>query len=269
MNLSDKLVRTAEAHPGKAAVLLEDHELPYRDLADAAARVAGWLRSLGVQPGERVGIMLPNVPQFPIVYYGILWAGAVVVPMNPLFKSREISFTLTDSQAKVLFAWEGTVADEARTSASAAGAKLIPVGPGTFEAELAAHQPTALSDREAQATAVVLYTSGTTGTPKGAELTHANLTTNTEVTARMLSATADDVIFGGLPLFHSFGQTVGMNVAVAVGATLTLLPRFEPAKVFEVLRRDRVTIMEGVPTMYVALLQSTTRGPVDTSTLRL
>jgi long-chain acyl-CoA synthetase len=268
MNLADKLVRTAQSHPDRAAVRLDDYQLSYRALADGAARVAGWLRSLGVQPGERVGLTLPNLPQFPVIYYGILWAGAVVVPMNPLFKSREIAFALRDSEARVLFAWDG-VADEAGKGASEAGVSFISVSPVTFGAQLAEHQPIELTDREAQSTAVVLYTSGTTGTPKGAELTHANMSTNTETTARMLGATADDMIFGGLPLFHSFGQTVGMNVAVAVGATLTLVPRFEPGKVFEVLQRDKVTIMEGVPTMYVALLQSTDRGGVDTSALRL
>ncbi len=268
MNLAQKLVRTAETHPDKAAVRLDEYALPFGALADNAARVATWLRSLGVQPGERVGIMLPNLPQFPIIYYGILWAGGVVVPMNPLFKSREIAFALGDSDAKVLFGWDG-VADEAGKGASAARATFIPVAPATFVAQAAEHRPAVLTDREAHATAVILYTSGTTGTPKGAELTHANMSTNTEVTARMLSATADDMIFGGLPLFHSFGQTVGMHVAVAVGATLTLLPRFDPDKALEVLQRDRVTIMEGVPTMYVALLQSKDRDTVDTSALRL
>jgi long-chain acyl-CoA synthetase len=158
MNLADKLARTAEAYPEKVAVRLDDDALQYRDLADGAARVTTWLNSLGVQPGERVGIMLPNLPQFPIIYYGILWAGGVVVPMNPLFKSQEIAFTLKDSEAKVLFAWDG-VATEAGKGASDAGATFISVGAATFGAQVAEHPPAALTAREAQATAVVLYTS--------------------------------------------------------------------------------------------------------------
>lgn len=267
MNLTDNLVRTATEHPTRTAVKLDDIEIPYAAIAGGAARVAGWLRSLGVEPGDRVGITMPNLPQFPVIYYGILWAGAAVVPMNPLFKSREFAFTLRDSGAKALFAWDGMM-EEAAEGAQEVGIPLIAVGT-SFTAEVGQHAPIDLVDRDAQDTAVILYTSGTTGTPKGAELTHANMSRNAQVGVDLLEATSDDIIFGGLPLFHSFGQTVGMNMAVVAGATLTLLPRFEPVRALEILARDRVTIMEGVPTMYVALLQVPDREATDTSALRL
>lgn len=268
MNLAGNLVRSAEADPLKVAVKLDGIEISYGLLANSAARIAGWLRSLGVEPGDRVAVMMPNFPQMPIIYYGILWAGGVVVPMNPLFKEREVAFLLADSQAKVAFAWEG-VAGEAGHGAAAAGTLFIPVGAADFMSQVMAHEPAEFFERQDEDTAVVLYTSGTTGSPKGAELTHRNMATNAEVCVGLTSLTSSDVMFGGLPLFHSFGQTVCMNNAFAVGATLTLIPRFEPAKALEVVQRDQVTVLGAVPTMYVALLQHPNKQDYDVSSLRL
>jgi long-chain acyl-CoA synthetase len=144
------------------------------------------------------------------------------------------------------------------------------VSPGEFESSLAALAPeTGFAPRSDSDTAVILYTSGTTGKPKGAELTQANMARNAEVSSRLFSLGLGDVIFGGLPLFHSFGQTCGLNAAVQSGACVTLLPRFEPAAALETLQRDRVTVMEGVPTMYIALLNHPERASYDTSALRL
>lgn len=267
MNLAQNLKHTAELMPNRVAVKLDDHVITFQGLADSAARVATMLRDLGVQPGDRVGVLLPNIAPMPAIYYGILWAGGVVVPMNPLFKSREIGYALTDSEATVLFAWEG-VAGEAGKGAADAGATLITVDAG-FAARVADHPPVALVDRKFGDTAVVLYTSGTTGSPKGAELTHANMARNAQACRGFLGLTESDVIFGGLPLFHSFGQTVAMNAGVLVGATMTLLPRFDPAAALEVIRRDGVTMLAAVPTMYVALLQHASRVQVDTPSLRV
>jgi len=268
MNLAENLLKTAAEHPDRVAIKFDDFELTYAALDGASALAAGWLRDLGVGPGDRVGIMLPNIPQFPIIYYGVLRAGAVVVPMNPLFKEREVEFYLSDSGAKVIFAWDG-VADQAQPGAEAAGAAFEVVD-GDFSQRLGSHHPAPeVVDRAPDDTAVILYTSGTTGKPKGAELTHSNLLSNVTATVALFDGSSDDVIFGGLPLFHSFGQMCGLNSAVTCGATLTLIPRFDPTKALEVLQRDKVTIMQGVPTMYVALLQHPQHGDYDTSTLRL
>jgi long-chain acyl-CoA synthetase len=268
MNLASNLARAAEADPAKSAIIFDDTVIGYGMLAQGAARVAGWLQSLGVQPGDRVAVSLPNIPHMPIVYYGILWAGGVVVPVNPLYKAREFSFVLADSQSRAFFAWDG-VAEEAGKGAAEAGAEFISVVPTEFLAMVMAHEPVALVDRDDQETAVVLYTSGTTGTPKGAELTHANMARNAQICVNMIDFSPDDVVFGGLPLFHSFGQTVGMNSTIAAGGTLTLIARFEPTKALEVLQRDKVTVMLGVPTMYVALLQHPEKEKYDLSTLRM
>src|SRR5580698_6333039 len=243
--------------------------MTYRALDEASARVAGLLHGRGLKPGDRVGIMMPNVAEFPVVYYGILRAGGVVVPMNPLLKEREVAYYLGDSGAGLVFAWHAFTA-EARAGAEHAEAELIVVDDVGFPELLAsAVAVEEVTDRGSADTAVILYTSGTTGQPKGAELTHGNLISNTEVARTdIVRARPDDVIFGGLPLFHVFGQTVALNVAVASGACLTLLPRFDAAHALRIISDHRVTVFEGVPTMYVALLHHTDRADYDTSTLR-
>jgi long-chain acyl-CoA synthetase len=268
-NLANGLVEAAQASDGRPALRLGDTKVSFAELDDASARVAGILVGRGLQLGDRVGIMLPNLLSFPPIYYGVLRAGGVVVPMNPLLKSREVAFYLGDSSARWIFAFTG-FADEASKGAAETGAECLVVTPGEFEQTLAAVVPdTRVIEREAEDTAVILYTSGTTGQPKGAELTHASLSKNAEVSSRLFSLTSDDVIFGGLPLFHSFGQTCALNAAVQMGACVTLLPRFDPASALETLQRDRVTIFEGVPTMYAALLQYPQHADYDTSALRL
>jgi long-chain acyl-CoA synthetase len=267
-NVADLLAASTRTHREDAALRLGEAVVSYADLDDTSARLAGMLVGAGMAAGDRVGIMLPNLTSFPAIYYGVLRSGGVVVPMNPLLKSREVAFYLGDSGARTLFAFEG-FEEEAAKGAADAGAECIVVTPGAFERSLAGHEPrTEVADRDPQDTAVILYTSGTTGKPKGAELTHANMLKNAEVSAALFSLSPDDVIFGGLPLFHSFGQTCGMNGAIGSGACLTMLPRFDPAAALEIIQRDGVTIFEGVPTMYVALLQYPDRGRYDVSTLR-
>jgi long-chain acyl-CoA synthetase len=269
-NLALNLVEAKDMYPKRPAVRLDDLVLTYEQLDERSARVTGLLAAHGVEPGDRVGLMLPNVPQFPVLYYGVLRAGAVVVPMNPLLKAREIEYYLGDSGAKLMFAWDGTAAEAAK-GAEAAGTGFVPVAPAEFDRLLGDQPPVrAVSSRADDDTAVILYTSGTTGRPKGAELTHANLRRNAAVSATTLfRLEPDDVVMGCLPLFHSFGQTCGLNAAVGSGACLTLVPRFDPGKALEVIQRDRVTVFEGVPTMYVALLNHPQRGDHDVSSLRV
>ncbi|WP_189034870.1 long-chain-fatty-acid--CoA ligase [Nocardia rhizosphaerihabitans] len=270
MNLAENLVITARNHPAQIAIRLDEVRIAYAQLEALSQRVAGILAEYDVAVGDRVAIMLPNVPHFAALYYGILRAGAIVVPMNPLLKEREVAYYLRDSGAKIIFVWQDFAA-EALTGAAQTDAVVVPVDPNVFLNRVMATEPRDIMvDRHPDDTAVILYTSGTTGQPKGAELTHANLVGNVDVCAEtLLHARSEDVIFGGLPLFHVFGQTCGLNVAVRVGATLTLLPRFDPAKVLEILVRDGVTILGGVPTMYSALLNQPGAGEVDLGALRV
>ncbi|MEX1141362.1 MAG: long-chain fatty acid--CoA ligase [Thermoleophilaceae bacterium] len=270
MNLASTLTDAADRGGSEVAFKLDEVELTYAALDGSAARLAGVLRERGVDAGDRVGVMLPNVPYFPVAYYGVLRLGAAVVPMNVLLKGREVEYYLRDSGAKALIAWHG-FADEAKEGAAAAGVEVIVVAPGEFEQLLDGADPaTEVVEREERDTAVILYTSGTTGSPKGAELTNANLLTNATVNAETLfHLTDEDRLLGALPLFHSFGQTCTMNAAIRAGAMVSLIPRFDPVKALEILQRDRITVFEGVPTMYNAMLAVPSRGEYDTSSLRL
>jgi long-chain acyl-CoA synthetase len=270
MNLASILKRTASAHADRVAVRLGDDTTSFAELDRASGQIVGLLQERGVQPGDRVAIMLPNVPAFAVVYYGVLRAGGVVVPMNPLLKAREVAYYLGDSGARLIFGWY-EVAEEVRKGATETDAETVVVHPATFADLVASTTPVPeIVDRDDEETAVILYTSGTTGKPKGAELTHANLSRNVEVVRTdLLHLTPADVIFGGLPLFHSFGQTCTLNAAVAAGASLSLLPRFDARQALEILAGHRATVFAGVPTMYGALLAYPERVAYDVSGLRV
>jgi long-chain acyl-CoA synthetase len=268
-NLAQLLSETASRHGSRPALKLDDVVVTYEMLSEGAARVAGLLRQRGVRPGDRVGVMLPNVPYFGFVYYGVLRAGGVVVPINVLLKGREISFYLSDSGAGQMFAWHD-FAVAAKEGAEDSGTEVIDVTPGKFE-QLLAGAPRVPEDveRDGSDTAVILYTSGTTGTPKGAELTHANMLDNCFYGGtELMRVSEQDVVLGALPLFHSFGQTCCLNTGVRAGSCLTMMPRFDPGKALEIIQRDKVTIFDGVPTMYHAMLNYPDRERYDVSSLR-
>jgi long-chain acyl-CoA synthetase len=268
-NIACHLIASAQRDPDRTALRLGERSLTFRELDDATARFAGVLRELGVSPGDSVGVMLPNVPEFAVAYYGALRAGAVIVPMNVMLKVREVDFYLRDSRARALICWQGCTAETDAAVADLSVTRLV-VEPETLSAMLAGAAPvTAAEQRAADDTAVILYTSGTTGRPKGAQLTHANVGTNAAVVCDLLGADEHDVLLGALPLFHAFGQICALNVTIRLGAMLTLLARFNPEMVLETIARDRVTVFQGVPTMYSKLLQDPARDRVDVSSLRL
>jgi long-chain acyl-CoA synthetase len=255
--------------PNRPAVRLDDTTLTYGALDTAVARAAGLLRAHGVGPGDRIGMQLPNVPYFPIIYWAALRIGAVVVPMNPLLKGGEVAYHLSDASAKAMLGWHG-FAEAATAGCADAGAECILVDPDGFDALLAAADPVDdVVDRADDDPAVIIYTSGTTGQPKGATLTHANLRAGAEVGRELIDAGPDSVALAVLPLFHVFGMNSLMNTGVIARGLLTLVPRFDPAAVLEVIQRDGVTTFGGVPTMYTALLNHPGRDRYDTSSLEL
>ncbi|MGO9904061.1 MAG: long-chain-fatty-acid--CoA ligase [Solirubrobacteraceae bacterium] len=268
-NLALNLTRAAQAHAARPALMLGETSLSYAQLDDLTARAAALLRRRGLRDGDPVGVMMPNVPEFAIAYYGVLRAGGVVVPMNVLLKQREVAFYLGDPGATLLVAWHA-FAQAAQAGAAQAGVECLLVEPGAFESLLRDVAPDAtVADRAQDDAAAILYTSGTTGTPKGAQLTHANLQRNAEVTLRtLLELEPEDVVLGALPLFHAFGQTCALNAAIAAGSALALVPRFSPELVLETIERDHVTVFEGVPTMYVALINHPGCERYDASSLR-
>lgn len=259
-NLASLLTESARTDGRAVALRLEREQVTYRTLDRVSAEVAGLLRSRGVGPGDRVGLMMPNVTHFAAIYYGILRAGAVVVPMNPLLVEREVEQYLRDSGAREVFVWH--------ESAAAAPAHAMRVSPASFGELLAEAAPAYdVVARAGDDTAVILYTSGTTGTPKGAELTHDNLRRNAEVNRDLLGLVRGTRVLGCLPLFHSFGQTCALNATVAAGGTLTLMPRFDAAGSLELMEAERVEVFLGVPTMYAALTQVPGAGGRDLEAL--
>jgi len=290
LNLAHLLDQQARLTPDRRAIVMGPHVLTYAQLSALASQIADGLRAIGVTPGDHVALSCPNTPHFPAAYYGILRAGAVVVPLNVLLKPREIAYHLTDSDAVAMLVFEGTAELPMAQMAAAAKkdapgcrelivmtaepgavcpvegaqtlAALIERGKGAEESGRGAKgfarpftYPSAPDD-----TAVILYTSGTTGQPKGAELTHFNMTMNAMASRDMMlpllpnTATERPTALVTLPLFHSTGQTAQMNAGIAGGYTLVLLPRFDAAAVFDAFERHQVNCWVGVPTMYWALL---------------
>jgi long-chain acyl-CoA synthetase len=268
-NFAQELVAAAADAPERPAVKLDDQTLSYRALDGAVALAAGLLRGKDVSVGDRVGIQLPNVPYFPIVYYAVLKLGAVVVPMNPLLKGGEVAYHLSDSGARLMVGWH-EFEEHARAGSDDAGAECMLVEPGEFEDRLGhAAAVDEVTDRGDDDPAVIIYTSGTTGTPKGATLTHGNVRAGAEVGRELVDAGPDSVAVATLPLFHVFGMNSIMNMTFLARGLMTLVPRFDPTKVLEVIERDRATNFGGVPTMYGALLNHPERGRYDVSALQL
>jgi long-chain acyl-CoA synthetase len=277
LNLSILLEDSARNHPERVAVVLGDQRLTYAQVDAAANQVANMLVARGIQPGDKVALSCPNLPYFPVVYYGILKSGAVVVPLNVLLKGREVAYHLKDSEARAYLCFQGTAelpmgaegftgfgqADDCEhffliTADPAAPSPIE--GAETLGAALAGQPPvfeTVLA-RETDP-AVILYTSGTTGQAKGAELSHSNLILNALTCNRLFGTTpATDTHLLVLPLFHSFGSTVNMNAGFATASTLVLLPRFDAAAAVRLLQSENVTFFAGVPTMYWGLLNALT-----------
>ncbi|WIY01613.1 long-chain fatty acid--CoA ligase [Amycolatopsis mongoliensis] len=264
LNLSVVLDSAARLHPDRAAVVCGEQVYSYAELNRRARQVAELVRARGVRPGDRVVLICPNLPEFPVVYYGLLKAGVVVVPLNPLLKERELEFVFGDSGAVMVFAWEGTehlpVLENARRAAVAAGVREVVALSGL--AELLAPRP-GEADSEptgAEDPAVIIYTSGTTGTPKGAALSHVSLLLNARMKDLLIPRHEHDVALVALPLYHIFGQTSVLNGNVHTGGTLVLLPRFEPGTALDLLVEHRVTLFAGVPSMFQAFLQADPKG---------
>lgn len=255
LNLSVMLTDSAHEHPSSTAVREGARRLTYHELNAAANQVAALLIRRGIEAGDRVAMSVPNVAEFPIIYYGILKAGAVVVPMNTMLKRAEVAYHLDDSGARAYFFSDDYLPEDAQRGFDDIPTCEFSVAVGDLTDLVGEYcNDDVLVPTEATDTAVVLYTSGTTGKPKGAELTHANLLMNA-LTCHRLFGTLGETQLVALPLFHSFAQTVQMNAGFSQGATLVLLPRFDARDALDLIREHQVTIFAGVPTMYWALLR--------------
>jgi long-chain acyl-CoA synthetase len=289
LNLAFLLDQQARLTPDRTAVICRPFVFTYGQLNALANQVAAGLHALGFGPGDHIALSCPNTPHFPIAYYAILKLGGVVVPLNVLLKPREITALLKDSDAKALLVFEGTaelpMAKAARAACDDVPAcrqvivmTIDPAAPSPIDRSLTLGQVThgqpstfATYATSPNDTAAILYTSGTTGEPKGAELTHFNMTLNAMTSRDMFMPMLDpgvdavNVVLVTLPLFHSTGQTCQMNASISGGWTLVLLPRFEPAAVLQAFEDERISCWIGVPTMYWTLLQHARHHQVDVS----
>ncbi|MBI2423254.1 MAG: long-chain fatty acid--CoA ligase [Candidatus Hydrogenedentes bacterium] len=282
LNLVDCLDLPARQYPERPAVALDNFVLSYAELQAAAKRVANLLHAKNIGPGSRVVVMLPNIPQFAMIYYGVLYTGATVVTLNVLFKSREILHVLEDTQAAALFVWKD-LAQEAVEAFDMAAAchsliqvesALIPEVPETGESFVSLFAQADTEFDKAQTnpddTAVILYTAATSGKALGAELTHFNMFQNAQTCGLiLLKYTPEDSLLAALPLFHSFGQVVMLNAPLLAGAKVVMLPRFEAGKVFEAIREHGVTVIALVPTMFHYFLYGKKDDDYDVSKIRL
>lgn len=281
LNLAVLLEDSARNVPDRTAVICGDLRLNYAELDAKANQIANALRAIGIEKGDKIALSCANLPFFPIVYYGILKTGAVVVPLNILLKAREIAYHLADSDAKAYFCFEGTFDlllgeqgfkgfSETETCKNFILLTLDPFAKSPYEntktlSEFIKDSPLTFETEltNADDTAVILYTSGTTGQPKGAELTHLNMVLNARLTDTMYPRKDHDMHLITLPLFHSFGQTVQMNAGIYNRATIVLLPRFTPEGALQLMQMHEVTLFAGVPTMYWALLNYTDADKFD------
>lgn len=272
LNLAMVFEHNVTARPEKTAIVFGEKRLSFAQVGGAVNQIASGLAARGIGKGDTVALSCPNLPYFPMVYYAILKTGAAVVPLNVLLKGREIAYHLSDSQAKAYFCFQGTpelpMAQEGYKgfnevvgcehffviTADPAAASPIDGTPTLGELMAGGAPVFDMAATEPGDTAVILYTSGTTGFPKGAELSHSNMMMNALASRDLLQLAGDDVHVLVLPLFHSFGQTVQMNAGFAAGNTLIPIARFDPAAVLSAIQSDGATVFAGVPTMYWALL---------------
>lgn len=273
LNLSSLLESSAKKFPTKTAFIFADQSLSFAQINAAANQVANGLLSRGIGPGDNVALSCLNIPYFPIIYFGILKAGARVVPLSVLLKKDEIAYHLSDSQAKVYFCFTGTDQlpmgqmgysgfNEASNCEHFFMIMPTPDAPSSIEeadtfGQLVSQQSPSFNTYPsgAEDTAVIIYTSGTTGKPKGAELTHSNLLQNAILSSDLLQLTPEDKVLTVLPLFHIFAMTVLMNASLYRAATNVLLPRFDAETVLGSMQKHSISAFAGVPTMYWGLNQ--------------
>lgn len=273
LNLASLLEETTAKYTKRTAIVFNDTRISYQELNGAVNKISNGLMKLGLKKGDKIALSCPNLPYFPMVYYAILKIGATVVPLNVLLKAKEIAYHLTDSQAKAYFCFEGTSElpmaqmgiegfNEVNTCEHFIVMNANPSSPSPFEnsqtlTQLMVNESPIFEmvDTSSEETAVILYTSGTTGQPKGAELSHSNMFLNARLSDNQLfNLQEHEVFLITLPLFHSFGQTVLMNMGFYIGGTIVLMPRFDPEQALYLMEKEQVSFFGGVPTMYWALL---------------
>ena len=279
MTLVDFLRNSAIQHPDQLAYICRTEKETYEGVYQKVKNIATHLIEMGVQKGDPVALLLNNSSEFLLAYYGILTAGAVVIPINPIYTQHEIQYILENSQSKIAIA-----TNDLKAAFTQLHAKCFHLNQVVFvgeepqeewavpftqlvEAPVGIHGdfPTLTEDD----LSVILYTSGTTGRPKGAMLSHGNLGSNALAIVEQMGIKKDVKAINVLPMFHVFGMTVGLNATISLGGTLVIVPRFSPKEVVETIRDTKATLLPGVPTMYNFLLNYEEATREDLSSLTI
>lgn len=274
-NLSENLRNTANNFPDQTAYIFENQSTTYAELIELVDRFADGLSAQGVKKGDTVALLVGNSPNFIISYYGIIRLGAVVVPMNPIYTYEEINYILSNSRAKVVIAQSDLESTLSKVKKHLKGLEMVIYteevkSEWTIEQLLQKNVDRCISPIiESEDLAVVLYTSGTTGKPKGAMLTHQNLASNADSVIKLSELNKEDRIIAVLPMFHVFSMTVCINAPIACGGTIIIIPQFSPANVIQTIRKEKATVFSGVPTMYNFMLQLPGITVDDFSAIRL
>ncbi len=261
MNLAGHVSRVAARMPDHVAIAFEGKILTYGVLDRCANALADALTRHGVGRGDRVALYLPNIPAFALVYLAVLRAGAIAVSINAIFKSAEVKYIIDDSRAKVVFTTAELLPHVSLNAGPTVAHTIVcegdPAGAVALETWLGAGSPEFRACKmDPDDVASILYSSGTTGIPKGVMLTHRNIETNTLTAARYSDMQGSDRIAVFLPLFHVFAQNYIMNGAFQTGSTLVLFRRFAPDAVIAGIARERVTMFFAVPTIFIALMSA-------------
>jgi len=283
------LEETAKENPEKVAIAYFKREITYAELDSLVSQFAAGLAALGVKKSDRVAIFLPNIPQFLIAYFGVLKAGAVLTAISPLHKEREVEYQLNDSESETVIASESLypILENVCRKTKLKNAVITSKEEYAFKKPVVSKTPQAPNVRSFQELmkkpvktsnldinpredlAALQYTGGTTGTSKGAMLTHLNLISNAIAFAAWIKGTAEDTFLAALPLFHIYGMTTSMNAPVSLAAKMVLLPLFKPAVALETIQRHKVTVFCGVPTMYSVLLAYPELGKFNLTSIRV
>jgi long-chain acyl-CoA synthetase len=288
VTLQEILQRTAEKYPDKVAIAYSEREITYAQLDLLSNMFANALASLGVEKSDQVALFLPNIPQFVIAYFGVLKAGAVVTAISPLHREREVEYQLNDSGAEIIIALDSLYSIVEKVREKTKLKKVIVTGldeygsensnpvdiPNTLSfkqlTEKATQNPPEVQFDPTEDLAALQYTGGTTGTAKGAMLTHTNLVSNALAFAAWIKgAETKETFLTALPLFHIYGMTTSMTVPISLAAKMVLLPKFDPAKALETIQKHKVTVFCGVPTMYAILLANPELGRYDLTSIRV
>lgn len=259
MNITDHIERASKLFPDKTALIFEEKSYTYQELNRLANRMANGLTKLGVTKGDRVALFLPNIPEFIIAYLGTLKLGAIAVSLNVMLKSSEVSFILNDCTAKVLVTTEELREQVYKPDLPQLQTILLAeqqIGKGiSLDSIIANASPDAEAiDLNNNDPAAIVYTSGTTGFPKGATLSHGNIISNMAAQNRCCNMTSGDRLLLYLPLFHCFGQNAVLNAGLNVGAAIVLQRRFKPEQVLDAILKEKITMFFGVPTVFIKLL---------------